>query len=82
MSERVPENFLPWEQIEPLIRYGMTGKEVARAVRDLLGLPEHGYQLRMPGSYGLDLLDALRCGLIVEKRGATPISDANKRVVR
>ena len=82
MSERVPENFLPWSQIEPLIRPGMTGKAVGRAVRDLLGLPKNVYQLRMPGSYGLDLLAALRPGIIIEKRGATPIRDVSKRVIR
>lgn len=75
-TEREPENFIPWSQLEPLIEPGMTGPQFAVKVREMLGLPGGIYQLRVPAPHGhrfKDLAEALRYGIVIEKLGASPI---------
>ena len=45
MTRLGPENFIPWEQIEPLIRTGMTVRDLADALLAKLGLPSERYTL-------------------------------------
>ena len=68
MSERVPENFIPWEQIEPLVGKGMTGRDVAMALIEAVGLPTDGtYNLTTIRAKGLTLSQALHNGLHIIK---------------
>ena len=39
------ENFIPWEQMEPLLRPGMTFEALGDAVCVAIGLPPERYQL-------------------------------------
>lgn len=71
-----PENFIPWEQIEPLLKDGMTGRELKAALCARLGLDPERYFFRFPGSFFFErLADVLKRGcLVLPGRSATPSS--------
>ena len=48
MSDRRDESFIPWEQIEPLIREGMTATELKREVLAKIGLSSTVFTLFVP----------------------------------
>lgn len=59
------ESFIPYEQLEPLLRPGMTGRELAAAVLTKMGLGTE-YALHLKTDV-LPLKDGLRDGVFVVK---------------
>ena len=60
------ENFIPWEQIEPLVRPGMTLHELGEAIFAKVGLPADPkkYRLRFASkTEGMETMARLRHGL-------------------
>lgn len=64
-----PENFLPWEQIEPLVRPGMTASDLRRAILEKCGLPLKGYAVvSPPGTGDIPASEAIRFGVRILTR--------------
>lgn len=63
------ENFVPGEQIVALLRPGMTGTDVARAVILAAGLPEDGdyHLLAAEGTDDLPMHEAIKRGAFIIK---------------
>jgi len=61
------ENFIPWEQIEPLVKPGMTGEQIRVAVVSALGLDPQEYGL-VGMRWGPTLRDVLCGGVEVWSR--------------
>lgn len=60
------ENYIPWTMIEPLLRPGMTSRELVRAIFARLSLAGDGYRLHgAPGTGDLSTPEILRRGLWV-----------------
>lgn len=78
-----PENFIPWEQIEPLVRPGMTGADLMRALRERFGLPAGRYKavsaVKLP--VGAPLSEHLRHGITLERDSGIEWTDASDEVI-
>ena len=60
------EDFIPYSMIEPLLVEGMTGRELARLLRDKTGIPTT-HRFRIKGGYPLPLAEAIKRGVHIVK---------------
>lgn len=61
------ESLIPWEQLEPLLKPGMTLRDLGNAIRAQTGLPFERYSIRL---YGRDLRRGVRIVKREEHSGA------------
>jgi len=65
----VEENFIPWSMIEPLLEEGMTFSDLAKVIRERLGLPKGVYGVVTISPAGWSpLRDAICYGLRLVKK--------------
>lgn len=75
------EHFIPYSQIEPLLRPGMTGEELRMEIFRRLGLNPEKHRLITAGGGHLPLARALRFGVHVRSRDAFFWADGSKEPV-
>lgn len=77
------ENYIPWEQIEPLLTPGMRGAELASALIDRLGLPhgEYKFLTRYLPTPRPALIEYLKHGLFLVKVDTQRYPDATEEEV-
>ena len=72
------ENFIPWEQIEPLLRSGMRARELATDILARVGLPVERYAVTtLPGLRGTPA-EKLRAGVLILPRSDQAVSRMTK----
>jgi hypothetical protein len=84
LPPRQPENHIPWSQIAPLVKPGMTGGQVATAILRALGLPPDGRRyavLTMRRAGGTPLAVVLKDGVEIVSAEESDRRHAVGRVV-